>query len=341
MIRNMYLSEDYNSPQSVYWALKSLIPLALPKDHAFWTSPETPYPEITNVVKLIPQPAQILCNSPRHHFMLSPGQFVAWPMKASQAKYCKFAYSSAFGFSVPTGPLIQQSAPDNMLALSRDGGATWAVKWKCSIVQYIKASVNGDTVPAASVVWRPWADAGVMVETTLIPPTSRWPDWHTRIHRIRMKSGLGLNSLHLVEGGFAISRVPREPKDRVLPLLSDDSSPMDPGTEGIYTLEAKALVLSEAGASGVVGTATRSGSKSLIVEHEAMKPDSNTNITAQRSLIPTVRCEVFDIEKEEEVVLLTNVFAAQGAQEGLRERWLDVPRVQDPEGDTDAIVLDF
>ncbi|KAK2033981.1 hypothetical protein LX32DRAFT_700635 [Colletotrichum zoysiae] len=41
-----------------------------------------------------------------------------------QAKYCKFAYSSAFAFSVPTGPLIQQMAPDNTPSLSRDYGET-------------------------------------------------------------------------------------------------------------------------------------------------------------------------------------------------------------------------
>jgi hypothetical protein len=79
-------------------------------------------------------------------------------MKASQAKYCKFANSSAFGFRVPTGPLIQQITPDNMLALSRDGGATWAIKWKCSSVRHVTASVKEQTAPAARVVWLPWVD---------------------------------------------------------------------------------------------------------------------------------------------------------------------------------------
>lgn len=285
--------------------------------------------------------------------MLSPGQFVAWPMKASQAKYCKFAYSSAFSFNVPTGPLVQQIASDNMLLLSRDGGATWGMKWKCATVRYLTASVKGETVPAASVVWRPWVDGSVAVETTLVPPTSRWPDWHTRVHRIKLSrsssSSSGLESLHLVEGGFAISRVPGRGQNRVLPLLPDDNdslSAMGPEAgEGIYATATKALVLSSAGASGVVATAKRSGfGPFTCVEHEAMKPDSNTNIQAQRSLIPAVRCEVFDVEVEEEIVLVTSVFAvADPGVKDLRERWLDAPRVHlgrlDAPSVEDAIVL--
>jgi hypothetical protein len=111
----MYMCEDYNSPQSPYWCLKTLIVVALAADDEFWTTPESSYPDFETSVALIPTPRQILCNHAlgNHHFMLSPAQFVAWPMKATQAKYSKFAYSSAFGFSVPTGPLIQQIAPDS------------------------------------------------------------------------------------------------------------------------------------------------------------------------------------------------------------------------------------
>ncbi|KAJ3547462.1 hypothetical protein NM208_g1491 [Fusarium decemcellulare] len=207
---NMYMAEDYNSPQSVYWAVKTLIAVGLAGDDEFWTSEELPYPTFNPPVKVIPAPRQILCNHPlgNHHFMLTPGQFVAWPMKANQAKYCKFAYSSAFGFSVPTGPLIQQIAPDNQLALSRDGGETWAVKWKCSEVLFEIATLPSKdkaqlvTTPVAHVGWHPWGDRAVAVYTMLIPPTDRWPDWHVRIHRIRCSQSIP--SLHIVEGGFAI-----------------------------------------------------------------------------------------------------------------------------------------
>ncbi|KAL2810506.1 hypothetical protein BJX63DRAFT_401706 [Aspergillus granulosus] len=337
---NMYMAEDYNSPQSVYWSLKSMIVLIFGDSHDFWISEEAPYPTPDLSVALTKQPTQILCNhsSGDHHFLLSAGQFVAWPMKANQAKYSKFAYSSAFGFSVPTGPLIQQIAPDSTLAISRDGASTWAVKWKCSSVRYTTAGVylsSGqkavEAVPVARVKWRPWADGQVAVETTLIPPTNRWPDWHTRIHRIRLTKPGIIESLHIVEGGFAISRVPQE-NGRVLPVLSDvnELSGSRIGTaQGIYTDASGALVLSPCGASGVVGTARVFSGSDVTTEHDALKPDSNTNLIAQRTLIPTVRHRVFDFEEGSAIELVTHVFAVSTplSREVGAERWLDVPRV--------------
>ncbi|KAL4975133.1 hypothetical protein BDW66DRAFT_160752 [Aspergillus desertorum] len=357
---NMYMAEDYNSPQSVYWSLKSLVPLALESNHIFWTSPEPPYPSSPDSVTLIPQPTQILCNHAHgaHHFLLSAGQFVAWPMKASQAKYCKFAYSSSFGFSVPTGPLIQQIAPDNALFLSRDGMETWAGKWKASETRFGSVNVHGEMVPIAQVEWRPWADGLVVVTTSLIPPTARWPDWHTRIHRIQVKGESPLRSLHLVEGGFAIERVPADKTKKVLPHLSDNGIERTTigKAEGVYVSDSSALVLSQAGASGIGSEAVRrrsnepswSSSRTAIsVDHEAMKPDSNTNLVSQRTLIPVAKVEVLDIEPGEEIVLVTRVFAiaakspkAQGnegadhggdggrARRAVRDRLLDMPKIQ-------------
>ncbi|KAL3475180.1 hypothetical protein BJX99DRAFT_259647 [Aspergillus californicus] len=364
---NMYMAEDYNSPQSIYWSLKSTLVLALPKTHAFWSSHEIAYPTLSlspktelSRVALIPEPTQILCNTPHrngHTFLLSGGQFVSWPMKATQAKYCKFAYSSAFAFSVPTGPLLQQIAPDNTLALSRDGGETWAVKWKCSGVRFGNAtaavaavadgnwflSSSGDVhvVPTMQVDWRPWGDGQVIVSTTLIPPTMPWPDWHIRIHRIRLTSQesgsvSSLRSLYLVEGGFAISRVPREKTRRTLPTLSETETATT--GEGITTTSTKALIISQAGASGLIGSggiqrSTSNKSQSyMTTTHGALKPDSNSNLVAQRTLIPVVRHEVMEFESTREIVLVTHVFAAVGGDCGdgrtLRERWLDVPRVR-------------
>ncbi|KAL3430421.1 hypothetical protein BDV09DRAFT_202231 [Aspergillus tetrazonus] len=372
---NMYMAEDYNSPQSVYWSLKSFIPLALADGHPFWTSPEPAYPVSLDSVKLISQPTQILCNHVHgaHHFLLSAGQFVAWPMKASQAKYCKFAYSSSFGFSVPTGSLIQQIVPDNALFLSRDGIETWAGKWTASEARFGTATVDEETVPVAHVEWRPWGDGQVVVTTSLIPPTARWPDWHTRVHRIQIKGNTSLQSLHLVEGGFAIGRVPAG-KKKVLPVITDgDIESASIGCEGVYVTQSSALVISQAGASGIVSEAVRqrSGESSwslsgtvASVGHEAMKPDSNTNLLTQRTLVPVAKLELLDIEPGEEVELVTRVFAiaaessrAQRAdsaadrrdggnvQRRMQESWLDVPKVQlggvSGERSRDAITLDI
>ncbi|KAK2589688.1 hypothetical protein QQS21_012636 [Conoideocrella luteorostrata] len=191
----MYMAEDYNSPQSPYWCLKSLIVGALSDDDEFWASNEVQYPESgeSRAAVVVPAPQQILCNHPRgnHHFALTPGQFVAWPMKANQAKGCKFAYSSAFAFSVPTGPAIQQIAPDNQLALSRDGAKTWAVKWKSEPVRFgsmeISLPIGAEkkmTVPVTRVRWFPWGDRAVCVDSMMIPPTDQWPDWHIGVYPV-------------------------------------------------------------------------------------------------------------------------------------------------------------
>ncbi|KAF4183531.1 hypothetical protein CNMCM8060_003443 [Aspergillus lentulus] len=329
---NMYMAEDYNSPQSVYWSLKSLIVLLLPDSHPFWTTPEAPYPSTQAPVEIASAPQQLICNHPAggHHFLLNPAQFVAWPMKASQAKYCKFAYSSAFAFSVPTGPLIQQLAPDSTLALSRDGCSTWAVKWKASPVRFGTASVQGhnDKIPVVEVEWRPWVDGEVTVRTTLVPPTDRWPDWHVRIHRIR---GRNLEKLYLVEGGFAIDRVPRgnvktPGRERILPAVEgEDWLDKEIGVaEGIHVSQDSVLILSAAGASGLRGVATMART-----EHEALKPDSNTNLMAQRTLIPVVRHGLLDGDRQE-AVLVTAVFSIATTQDqsqrSLRERWMNYPR---------------
>ena len=356
-----------------------MIVICLGKDHEFWSSREAPYPRFSSAkivnlensypddiapVEVIPPPTQILCNHPQggHHFLLSPGQFVAWPMKASQAKYCKFAYSSAFSFSVPTGPLIQQIAPDSTLALSRDGASTWAVKWKCSPVQFSTATLQSassspaETVPLARVEWHPWADGQVTVTTTLIPPTRRWPDWHVRVHRIRLCRLEKLDSLYLIEGGFAISRVPTSSSQRVLPLLSDDDyssfNNQSRDGEGVYSSGTGALILSAAGASGIRGIASRMTGAAVTTVHEAMKPDSNTNLTAQRTLIPVTNHEIFDFDSLTEIELVTSVFAVAMSNDAnvdgrtLRERYSDFPRIHirgrrtSLEAKEDRIILD-
>ncbi|KAG9258464.1 uncharacterized protein F5Z01DRAFT_197799 [Emericellopsis atlantica] len=335
---NMYMAEDYNSPQSPYWCLKTLIAVGLPDDHPFWTSDEERYPSFSPPAALIRAPEQIVCNHPHgnHHFMLTPGQWVAWPMKSNQAKYCKFAYSSSFAFSVPTGPLIQQIAPDNTLALSRDGRESWAVKWKCEEVSFREVVLGGGElcsgVLSATVKWYPWGDRAVSVETTLIPPTDSWPDWHIRVHRVYVKEGL--KTLHLSEGGFAISGR-RLSDGRNLPVLDDVPEDAKMGLEGLKEGEGEALIMSEAGASGLV-----SSLKGAVAPSESrvsvFKPDSNTNIACQRTLMPLTEYGFSGgLNAGTEVCIAQCVFAVSTRANGrqlppktpLRSRWLQRPRL--------------
>ncbi|KAJ5093868.1 hypothetical protein N7456_009729 [Penicillium angulare] len=352
---NMYMSEDYNSPQSPYWSLKTLIALSLSESNEFWTAKEEPYPSLFSP-ELVPAPRQILSNHPsaNHHFCLSPAQFVAWPMKATQAKYSKFEYSSAFAFSVPTGPLIQQIAPDCTLALSRDGAETWAVKWKSSEPQFsparLQTGASSSVITTASVRWYPWGDRQVEIHTTLIPPTDRWPDWHIRVHRIRANSQL--NSLHTVEGGFASTG--RCSKDGTkLPAIQTVDPNWEIGkSEGVLETEDSVLILSTAGATGISALTSKSPAKSIHMHASALKPDANTNLAHQRTLIPTIALEAaHGIQKSDVLIVVTGVFGISSTansdrrvERSIAERWSDKPQVTTSDlftssSETDCIVL--
>ncbi|KAJ5103521.1 hypothetical protein N7532_004050 [Penicillium argentinense] len=334
---NMYMSEDYNSSQSPYWSLKTLIAIALFENNEFWTVEEEPYPSLFNP-RLVPAPRQILSNHPfgNHHFCLSPAQFVAWPMKATQAKYSKFEYSSTFAFSVPTGPLIQQIAPDCTLALSRDGAETWAVKWKCSEPQFsqIQLRTSGGlvSIPAVSVRWYPWGDRQAEVTTTLIPPTDRWPDWHVRVHRVLISESL--RTLHTVEGGFASPGRRKHNGSKLPDKSSIDESSSIGDTEGIIQSETSVLILSSAGATGISsGLIHGSSSKGPSARAVALKPDANTNIAHQRTLIPILERDVIQgLHTGDEIIFATSIFAVSASANGnrrvgrtLAERWSDQP----------------
>lgn len=335
----MYMSEDYNSPQSPYWCMKTLIAVALAEDDDFWTAEETAYPGFEPPVELLAAPQQIICNHPRsnHHFMLTPGQFAEAHIKAKEAKYCKFAYSSAFAFSVPTGPAIHQLAPDSQLYLSRDAAETWRTKGTCEAVRFGTATLKlgggrEETTATARVRWYPWGDRSASVETTLVPPTNRWPDWHIRVHRIRCLRDMP--SLQIVEGGFALHGR-KESDGRLLSAveLSDDAMPGH--FEGMVSDDCSTLVCSSDGASGVVVDAV-SSAPDIRVSSQALKPDPNTNLVRQRTLIPTGWVNISGpVPAGLEIVLITSVFAVSTHANGglpsdsvaLKKRWLDRPAV--------------
>ena len=298
---NMYVSEDYNSPQSPYWCLKILIAIALPADHEFWQCEELPHPlslacgtadagEMAPMAKLLEKPCQILVRSPKHHFLLNSGQFCPWPIKASEAKYCKFAYSSAFGFSVPTGTLIQQLVPDNALAISEDAGETWKVRWQSEAAKFGTAEVYSEGIrteilPTLIDSWAPSKASKVGVCTTLVPPNALWPDWHVRIHRVSFVSRTSTEEeISFVEGGFAIYGQQKTSGLAVPSCSPFDVSKSSQGElEGTVVNGSSAIIFSSSGASGIVQQSSCS-SKGVI-----LKPDSNTNLVSPRTLLPTIQ----------------------------------------------------
>lgn len=286
---NMYLSENYNSPQSPYWCLKSFLVLGLPSSSPFWSSQERTHPLSVSAphklekVKVLWPPRQILVAAEEHHYLLSAGQSTTKPFKARQAKYGKFAYSSAFGFSVPTGPLLEQLAPDSTLAVCfTDEEEDWKVRWDPYDVDTGSISIGGEEAEAKWLrsTWKPWTRWGVSVQTTLVAPGEKWSGWHVRVHRVTIPRGTP--ALRLVDGGFAVdaqtSRDASIFESRMRPFFPEVGGSGE--GEGWWKDRTGSLVVSRGGASGAVdltssftfeGKKGKEGGESIII-----RADPNT-----------------------------------------------------------------
>ncbi|WP_240230353.1 DUF2264 domain-containing protein [Devosia lacusdianchii] len=188
---NLFMSESYNSAGSPYWALKAFLPLALPEDHPFWIAEESE--AVTDAAPVpLKHPGMVMYHTPGNVVALSSGQQVrfgrkTWHMRQGAEKYCKFVYSSRYGFSVESDDRDYDSGTfDGMLAFT-DDGLHYRVRESNEVAQ-----IAGDTLFAR---WKPWND--VTVETWLLPANP----WHIRVHRITTP-----RALHATEGGFAIGR---------------------------------------------------------------------------------------------------------------------------------------
>lgn len=188
---NLVMAENYNSPGSPYWALKSFLPLALPSDHPFWTSEELPLPELDTVDAQKPAHLVLVRDQASGHVAaFNSGHLGTNEHTHTSAKYEKFVYSTGFGFSVPRSEWgLSQGAFDSMLALSESGDNLYRVRRR-----NVQTLIEDNLLHA---VWKPWSD--VEVSTWLVAGLP----WHIRIHRIETKRGLDA-----AEGGFALGIEP-------------------------------------------------------------------------------------------------------------------------------------
>jgi hypothetical protein len=182
---NPLIAENYNSPNSPYWACKAFLPLALAADHPFWTAEEAaPLGDRTAPVSLA-SPGLVIRHEPGQTVALSSGQ--ANPaIRFGAEKYGKFAYSTRYAFSIESDLRApDRAALDNMLGLI-DADGVLRVRESCE-----DARIGSDLLYSR---WRPWSD--VTVETWL------WWDgpWQMRTHRI--DTG---RLLRTIEGGSAVS----------------------------------------------------------------------------------------------------------------------------------------
>ncbi len=272
---------------SPYWAFVGFICLAVPSSHPFWYAPEEPYPtSLLPSVKVLPHPRHITSYLGSHRMLLSSGQACAYPMKGTHAKYGKFAYSSAYAYSVPPGGFtLEQFALDSTLGLSDDEGEVWKTRRVCDEVVF---DVH-DEVPVLSLksTWRPFKD--VKITTWLVPTREETPNWHVRIHKIEA----GRDVL-TAEGGFAICNV-RRGDGRALGLydekVNEGTSPRvignydkDDAGEGKAPGRQGAFVVSK-GAVGIVDLDMDGGSERTAV---IVNADPNSNIVEKKTIIPTL-----------------------------------------------------
>ncbi len=245
---NLLMSETYNGPGSPYWALKACLPLALAADHPFWATPEDESAGAApRQVAQVPARAYVSRDEQQAQ-MLNGGRGI-WFMRHGPAKYGKFAYSSAFGFSLdPDDPLFTlQPSGDSMLYLTTEDGVT---RGRTSVVA---SGVDGDVVWSR---WQPFTD--VTVTTVLCGQTP----WHARIHHI--VTGRPLDTF---EAGFAVGS-DGDPADAV-----DAGS----GADGAPRAVARARTAWGASVIGEVGA----GRQAVV---RALQP--NTNLIYPRAVAP-------------------------------------------------------
>ena len=200
---NLAMCEDYNSPGSPYWALKTYLILALPESHPFWQADEQPLPALAEK-RVIPHAQQILIHSD-HVTLLTAGQLELNNYVNTEAKYTKFAYSSRFGFTIERGRFgLKHAACDSMLLLA-DGDNYFRGRRECEEVRVDENCIFSR--------WSPWHD--VHIESWQVP----FGEWHLRLHRIN-----SARTLQTVEGGFAVIKAEPQLHGRGSYLSADNGS---------------------------------------------------------------------------------------------------------------------
>lgn len=167
---NLTMAERYNAPGSPYWGMKTLLCLALPDEHPFWSVEAAPLPEL-DLVKPLKQ-ADMLMHRLGHDVIAYPaGVCEKYGHGHVPEKYSKFAYSTRFGFSVAHSQIVlHENAPDSMLAFVMDGDDYVFVRKISLSHQVLEDRVISE--------WQPFP--GIRVITTIIPTK----EGHTRIHEI-------------------------------------------------------------------------------------------------------------------------------------------------------------
>ena len=286
--------------------MKAFACLSVPASHPFWSSTELAWPtELFAPIKALPNPSHIMCRLGGHTFLLSSGQKPHYAMRHGPAKYSKFSYSSAFGFSCPTGDMdLEQLAADSMIALRDNSpgletcdGETWRIRRMPIDARVAGRGTNNVHLRSS---WRPFSN--VEVETFLIPPQAASPNYYLRIHKIT--SGRPLNAS---EAGWATYGQGADGRALAQAFSGEKSRG---GDEEVGWARA----VTRAGAVGVVDLpvkGSKAGRRGRLVQS-----DPNSNVIFSRSILPSLLGEL----REGTTWLATAVFGMP-AREGVIGNW--------------------
>ncbi len=182
---NLCMSELYNSSSSPYWSFKTFLILALPEDHPLWTAREEI--PLRQPKKLLPRANMIAVREHGDHALLYPAGHFAAEVGNMAAKYQKFVYSSAFGFSVSRGNTLASGGFDCTLAVTEAGDDFWRTRHKCT-----RFTVTETCTRTLYCLMK-----GVWAESLVIPLELG----HVRVHYLRTD-----RAVELADGGFAIGK---------------------------------------------------------------------------------------------------------------------------------------
>lgn len=245
---SLIMAENYNSPGSPYWALKTFLVLAFEDNHPFWVAEEEELPELKEL-SVQQKPHLVFCRNEKDNTVMAfnTGHIATNDHPHTSAKYEKFVYSNTFGFSVPKAEWgIEQGAFDSMLALS-EGDNIYRVKRLCE-----EYKIEGNIIYSR---WKPWAD--VEIETRIICGNP----WHIRIHTINTS-----RALDAAEGGFALGLEQEDYNGSKCEFLK---------------LKNGVLIKTAYGISGIINL---HGER----KEETIFPNANTNLIHSKTVIPTL-----------------------------------------------------
>ncbi|WWC86401.1 uncharacterized protein L201_001277 [Kwoniella dendrophila CBS 6074] len=313
---NMNMTENYNAPGSPYWCMKAFLCLAAPASHPFWTSEELSWPtDLLPLTKSLPDPSHIMCRQGDHTFLLSSGQAPHYAMRHGPAKYCKFSYSSSFGFCCPTGDMdLGQLSPDSMLSLKDISqgtescdGETWRIRRNPIDAKIIG---RGSDKVHLNSKWKPWKD--VKVETWLLPPQNEKSNYYLRIHKIKTD-----RKLLSAEGGWTNYGQGQDGRA----LIQSFSGLMSKGGD---QEQGWSRAVTSGGAVGLVDIPYKGSNGKR--QGQLVQIDPNSNVIFSRGILPSL---VGEIEPGESW-LVTAIFgkpSKNGKTEGWEEAWKQIPEV--------------